>query len=316
MKLKNQHMLCFGEMLWDRLPGGSKPGGAPMNVALHLKKFGYSPWFASRVGDDEAGRELVSFLKQKGIKTGLVQRGKTLPTSEVLVQFSQDGTPAYQICEPVAWDNIAWTRKLAEKAEKAGIIIYGTLAARNEITRQTLLKILDTNAFRILDVNLRPPYHRQDIVEQLLSKCDFLKMSIDEMQVISKWLKLTWYDDEKKARAITRHYGLSGLCVTRGEHGAALLTGDHRWVEHSGYRVTVADTVGAGDAFLAGLIYSFEQKKNPEESLAMACAAGALAASREGATPDYTLQELQMIMDTDLKPAGEPTSPDTAYDVS
>lgn len=310
MKIKNQHILCFGEMLWDLLPGGSKPGGAPMNVALHLKRFGFSPWFVSRVGDDPEGKALIQFLKQNGIKTRLVQRGKTLPTSEVLVHLDKKGNPTYEICEPVAWDNIAWTQTLSEKAGKAGVIIFGTLAARSEITRQTLLNLLNTNAYRILDVNLRPPYDRQDIVELLLSKCDFLKMSINEMHVIAKWLRLTWYDDERQAREIADHYGLSGVCVTRGENGASLLTSDQVWVEHPGYRVDVADTVGSGDAFLAGLIYAFEQKKSAEEALAIACAAGAFVASREGATPDYAIDDLQMIID------GAPTLPDVENDVS
>ena len=309
MKFKNQHILCFGEMLWDRLPGGSKPGGAPMNVALHLKRFGFSPWFVSRVGDDDAGKALIRFLKQNGIKTRLVQRGKTLPTSEVLVHIDKKGNPTYEICEPVAWDNIAWTQTLSEKAQKAGVIIFGTLAARSEITRQTLLNLLNTNAYRILDVNLRPPYDRQDVVELLLSKCDFLKMSINELHVIAKWLRLTWYDEERQAREIADHYGLSGVCVTRGENGASLLTSDQVWVEHPGYRVTVADTVGAGDAFLAGLIYSFEQKKTPEEALTMACAAGAFVATREGATPDYSIQDLQMIIDPASSSPHEHASP-------
>jgi len=298
MKLTNNNILCFGEMLWDRLPTGSKPGGAPMNVALHLKRFGISPWFASRVGDDEAGRELLAFLKQNHIKTGLVQRGKTLPTSEVIVHLDKHGNPSYEICEPVAWDNIALTPKLAAKAEEAGVIIFGTLAARSEITRNTLLNLLNTKAYRILDVNLRPPYDRRDIVELLLSKSDFVKMSINEMATVAKWIELTWFNEESASRAIADHYGLSGVCVTRGDKGAALLIRGH-YYDNQGYQVQVADTVGAGDAFLAALIYGFINHKTPEEALNLACATGALVASREGATPEYGFDDIQQIMKKD-----------------
>ncbi len=295
MKLINKNILCFGEILWDRLPTGSKPGGAPMNVALHLKRFGLDPLFASRVGDDDAGRQLIAFLKQNHLKTGLVQRGKTLPTSEVIVYLDSHGNPRYEICEPVAWDNIALTPKLESKAESAGVIVFGTLASRNEITRQTLKSLLNTKAYRILDVNLRPPYDRREVVEMLISKSDFIKMSINEMATIAKWIDLTWFNEESASRAIADHFGLSGVCITRGEKGAALLIRGH-FYENSGFQVQVADTVGAGDAFLAALIYGFIKHKTPEEALNLACAAGALVASKEGATPEYTFEKIQFLL--------------------
>jgi fructokinase len=295
MKLRNNKILCFGEILWDRLPSGSKPGGAPMNVALHLQRFGLSPWFASRVGDDEAGRELIAFLKENQIKTGLVQKGKTLPTSEVIVSLDESGNATYKICEPVAWDNIALTQKLAERSESAGIMVFGSLAARNEITRHTLLNLLNTAAFRIFDVNLRPPYDHQETVEILLSRSDFAKMNEHELSVLAKWLKLTWYDEKSAMTKIAEHFGLSGVCVTRGEKGAALLLGGD-YSEHPGYKVTVKDTVGSGDAFLAALIFAFTQNKMPYESLKLACAAGSLVATREGATPSYTMEDITGII--------------------
>ena len=301
MKLPDGKILCFGELLWDRLPSGSKPGGAPMNVALHLKRLGQSPWFASRVGNDEPGRELIAFLKNNGLKTGLVQRGKTLPTSEVQVKIDDKGIPAYKICEPVAWDNIAWTQKLEERSRNAGAIIFGTLAARNEITKSTLLNLLNTKAFRILDINLRPPYDKQETVEILLSRCDFLKMNQDELRLVSSWLDTERFNTEDQISALANHFGLSGICVTCGEEGAILFTGN-QFYRHPGYKVKVADTVGAGDAFLAALVHSFQLKKSPEESLAWACAAGALVASKEGATPSYEVADIVSLMNKDEHP--------------
>lgn len=297
MRLKNKNILCFGEMLWDRLPSGSKPGGAPMNVALHLKRFGLSPWFASRVGDDDAGKELIAFLKKNKLKTGLIQRGKTLPTGEVQVNLDTKGNASYLICEPVAWDNITFTQKLAEIALEMGVFVFGTLAARNEITRNTLLQLLNTSAFRILDVNLRPPYDQREIVELLLSKSDFAKMNHDELEIIAGWHKLTWHSEAEKALEITNHYGLSGVCITRGGKGAALLNGG-KWIENDGFRVEVADTVGAGDAFLAALIYAFTEKKPYEDALDLACATGAFVASKEGATPEYGYEDIYRIMNS------------------
>lgn len=295
MRLKNKNILCFGEMLWDRLPSGSKPGGAPMNVALHLKRLGLSPWFASRVGDDDAGRELIAFLKKNKLKTGLIQRGKTLPTGEVQVKLDAKGNASYRICKPVAWDNIAYSQKLAERAAVMSVFVFGSLAARNEITRNTLLQLLNTSAFRILDVNLRPPFHERETIELLLSKSDFAKMNHDELEIIAGWHKLTWQTEEEKAHEITTHYGLSGVCITRGENGAALLAGG-KWIENKGFKVEVADTVGAGDAFLAALIFAFTEKKTYKDALNLACATGALVASKEGATPEYGIEDIQNLI--------------------
>lgn len=299
MKLPEGKILCFGEILWDRLPGGSKPGGAPMNVALHLKRLGQSPWFASRVGDDEPGRELIAFLKANGLKTGLIQRGKTLPTGEVLVKLDNKGIPTYEILGPVAWDNISWTQKLEERSSNAGVIIFGTLAARNEITRNTLLNLLNTKAFRILDINLRPPYDQREIVELLISKSDFLKMNIDELRLVSSWLNFKRMGTEEQIIALTDYYGLSGVCVTRGDQGAILYI-QNQFYSHPGYQVAVADTVGSGDSFLAALVHSFLLKKGPVESLSWACATGALIASKDGATPVYEVEDVIALIKSGL----------------
>ncbi len=292
MKLKNNKVLCFGEMLWDRFPGEAKPGGAPMNVALNLRKMGLQPWFASRIGDDDAGVALLSFVKSQKLSTGLIQRGKTLPTGEVEVTLDALGNASYRIVEPVAWDNIAYTLKLSHRAEKAGILVFGSLAARRPITFQTLLRVLNTSAFRIMDVNLRPPFDKAQLVQQLLSKSDFAKVNLEELNTIAGWHKMIWLSEEEKCRQLTAHYGLSGMCLTRGDKGAALLWND-QWFQHPGIRVEVADTVGAGDAFLAALIYGMVMHHTPETMLQLASTAGAFVASNKGATPPYTLSDLE-----------------------
>lgn len=292
MKFKNNRVLCFGEMLWDRFPGQSKPGGAPMNVALNLRKMGLKPWFASRIGNDDAGKALLDFVKSQNLSTGLIQRGKTLPTGEVEVTLDSGGNASYRIVEPVAWDNIAYTQKLALRAENAGILVFGSLAARRPITFQTLLRVLNTAAFRIMDVNLRPPYDKPKLVQQLLSKSDFVKVNLDELNIIAGWHKIIWLNEEEICRKLTSHYGLSGICVTRGDKGAAMLWGD-RWYQNPGIKVEVADTVGAGDAFLAALIYGMIMKHTPVAMLEFASAAGAFVASQKGATPPYTLNDLE-----------------------
>ena len=77
--MSNQ-VLCFGEILWDTFDDGKKAGGAPMNVAMHLKQQGVDVGFASSVGKDVSGDELVEFLKQNALfSEELIQRDEQFP---------------------------------------------------------------------------------------------------------------------------------------------------------------------------------------------------------------------------------------------
>ena len=295
MKLKNNSILCFGEVLWDRLPSGAKPGGAPLNVAIHLNAIGLNASIASRVGNDEAGAELTRFIKESGLSTDLIQVDQSLPTSEVLVHLDAQNNASYEICEPVAWDNILPNKPLLEKAKNSGLLIYGSLASRNETTRNTLLQLLQENALKLIDVNLRKPYDKKDVLELLLPKSNIVKLNDIELVEITRWHNKTSQDEKELVKWFAKQFEIEMLCLTKGENGALIYI-DDTFYEHPGFKVKAVDTVGAGDAFLAGLVASFLLNKAPEDALAFACATGAFVASKEGATPVYDMQEIVHIL--------------------
>ena len=295
MEISKNEILCFGEVLWDRLPSGAKPGGAPMNVALHLNAIGLNAAIASRVGNDDEGKKLIAFLNESGVKTDLIQIDSDLKTSEVLVHLDENKNATFEICEPVAWDNILFTPDLEEKARHSGLIIYGSLASRNETTRNTLIKLLDNNAVKLIDVNLRKPYDKKDVLELLLEKTDIVKLNDDELLVFAGWHGIKEKSEKELVEWFVSHYDVEMLCVTKGEKGAVMYY-NNTFYEHPGFKVKAVDTVGAGDAFLAGLVASFLQKKNPEEAIAFACATGAFVASKAGATPRYDMGEINDIL--------------------
>ncbi|WP_303922269.1 carbohydrate kinase [Draconibacterium sediminis] len=298
MEIKNNEILCFGEVLWDRLPSGAKAGGAPMNVALHLSAIGLDATIASSVGDDEPGAELKKFLEDSGMSTAYIQTDNSLPTSEVLVHLDENNNATYEICEPVAWDNIQLNDSLINKAKQAGLLIYGSLASRNPLTRETLMNLLDYDGVKLIDVNFRKPYDSQEVVEMLLEKSDIVKLNDDELNVFASWHKLSGTDEHSLIEWFVKHYNIKMLCVTKGEKGALLFC-NGKFFEHPGFKVNAVDTVGAGDAFLAGLIASLLNKKEPAEALAFACATGAFVASKAGATPKYDMGEIEKILLTD-----------------
>lgn len=287
-------VLCFGEILWDNLPSGPLPGGAPMNVALHLKRFGISSVIASSTGSDEKGAKLVGFLKNAGMDTSYIQTHATLPTSEVLVHLNEKNNATFEICEPVAWDDIQLTPDLEGVLKSSQAIVYGSLASRNPSTRETLGKLLDSDILRIMDVNLRSPFDKQEIVTPLLKKADIVKLNDDELVKICDWFNIKG-DFGACASDLYKLLNLKTLIITKGEHGASLIH-DGTLYSHPGYKVKVADTVGAGDAFLAGFLAAFFDEKIMPEALAEASAIGAFVASKPGAVPDYTATDLQAFL--------------------
>ena len=295
LKEKYKNILCFGEVLWDMLPSGAKPGGAPLNVAIHLLKQGLNPTLISKIGDDIDGENLIHFLTNSGLNTDTIQNDNKLPTSQVLVHLDRNKNATYEICEPVAWDNIIINPKIEYATKNANLLIYGSLASRNKTTRATLFHILEkSTATRLIDVNLRAPYDNREWIEELLHISDFAKLNDDELIKIANWNNksgneqelIIWFSD---------HFKCPTVCVTRGANGAILFI-NNNFYSHPGFKVKAVDTVGAGDSFLASLVGNLSKNSHPGKALKYACATGAFVASQPGAVPNYSEKEIEKIL--------------------
>ncbi|RYC67121.1 carbohydrate kinase family protein [Spirosoma sordidisoli] len=287
-------ILCFGETLWDVLPTGKQAGGAPMNVAVHCRHIGLDARLISRLGSDALGNELLDFLQEKGVDLSLIQRGKTHLTGVVKADVSNRNEVTYQIVQPVAWDYIQYDDELARLVAASDAFVFGSLAARLPVSRETLYRLLDHARLAVFDVNLRAPHYTAETVGYLLERTHIAKMNHHELADLAGWFT-PGLTDEAAMRALTDQFGLSILCVTRGENGAALLV-NGQFYEHNGYPVEVVDTIGSGDAFLASLLRAYLAQTAPETWLPVACAAGSLVATCRGATPDLSLAALHQFM--------------------
>ena len=121
-------ILCVGEVLWDSLPAGLFLGGAPFNVARHLRLLGLPATLVSRIGRDQLGDEALRRLARYGLSTELIQVDPALPTGFVMVELDAHGVPAYDIVAPAAWDALEVDGQLLPAARAARAIVYGTLA--------------------------------------------------------------------------------------------------------------------------------------------------------------------------------------------
>src|SRR3982751_1498821 len=101
-------VVCFGEVLWDILPQGALPGGAPMNVAYHLKKLGNNPALITNIGLDDYGKKLVGLLEASGVSTEYFHIDYNHSTGLVYAKPNEHNEVTYDIVYPVAWDFIEW----------------------------------------------------------------------------------------------------------------------------------------------------------------------------------------------------------------
>jgi fructokinase len=292
---KNSHkVVCFGEVLWDILPTGAVPGGAPMNVAYHLNKLNKNPAVITRIGMDDRGQELMNIFSGHGVCTDFFQVDNKYETGKVYAQPNEYNEVVYDIVKPVAWDFIGWDDSFAELISNAEFFVFGSLAARSKVSKDTLFKLLETAKNKVLDINLRTPHYNRRIVEQLLRKASFVKMNLAELELITGWFS-NYTSIEDRLKSIGDKFRLSNMVVTMGGDGALLLM-NGVVLKHPGFKVEVVDTVGSGDAFLAGLLSQLLAAAEPEAALEFASGLGAFIATQRGGCPEYNPEQVKALI--------------------
>lgn len=287
-------IVCFGETLFDLLPDGKHIGGAPLNVAYHVNKLGGQGAIISRIGNDELGQELTQFVGKHGLDSIALQTDDELATGTVPVTFLDQNTPSYEIVSPVAWDRIEANDEARSAASGADAIVFGSLATRSAQNLESLSILLLSSGVRVLDVNLRAPFFEAAKVLELLRHADIVKVNDEEIRLIGEWHGWSGTDEEL-LHQLHRHLNLKAAVLTRGKHGAALVD-DNGFYEHPGFHIIVADTIGAGDSFLAAFITKYLVGVPPTDCLAYAGAVGALVAGKTGGTPAYTTTDVLAVL--------------------
>jgi fructokinase len=284
-------VLCFGEILWDFLPDGLFPGGAPFNVGYHLHRQGATVHLLSGLGRDLLGDELIRRLRHWGMDTETLVRHQGLPTGYVRANLGQAGDAQYEITTSVAWDQILVGEDALRAAVEADALVFGSLAQRSAFNRaalERLFAVIPPTAWRVFDVNLRPPHDDLSLVRELAAATTLLKLNAAEAARLNSGSGTEEPGrEEAHARALAGTTGCATICITAGARGAGLLRHD-QWHWERGREVPVVDTVGAGDAFLATLLTHLQPGRlSDRDCLERACRMGEWVASRRGATPPY-----------------------------
>ncbi len=249
----NPMVVGLGEVLWDVLPEGERLGGAPANFAFHASQLGADGRLVSRVGDDRLGRETLRLLREHGLDAAGVSLDPLHPTGRALARL-KNGAATYEFPDDSAWDHLALTPEAERLARKATAVCFGTLAQRSPVSRAMIRAFLGSfppDCLRILDPNLRGDYYGDTLLAESLEAADVLKLSDEELDVLSQMFGVSGTDAQRLA-GLARRFGLRLAAMTRGGRGAVIV-GEEGVSDHPGIPAEVVDTIGAGDSFTASL---------------------------------------------------------------
>jgi fructokinase len=277
----------LGELLWDLLPSGKQLGGAPANFAYITNLLGDAGIPASRVGEDDFGNEAINRLRGLQVNSSFVQRDPIHPTGTVKVEVDPAGQARFEIMDPVAWDFLQWTKDWNQLASQCDAVCFGSLAQRSPQSHATILNFVRTTrpeAVRIFDVNLRQDFYSKEVVADSIKLATIVKLNHEELPRIMHLLELESNSERDSAQKLLSAFGLRLLCITRGDAGSLLMSTTQN-SEHSGFKVKVADTVGAGDAFTAALVHGYLRQYPLAQINEMANRVGAWVASQSGGMP-------------------------------
>lgn len=283
-------VLSLGEVLWDVLPDGRTLGGAPANVAWHVKQMGGDAHIVSAVGDDELGREAIDKLKKKGFGVSTIAVLQGTPTSTVDAVLDASGAATYTIHENVAWDHLPVTDEVLNLAAEAKAMNYGSLAQRSEVGRASTHAILDVvnpDAIKVFDVNLRPPFIDKGVLDLGMGRATVVKMNHDELPQIGEMFGWTATPEAAVVQLLEAYPNVMHVVVTKADEGA--------WWQARGkvliHRVPpkvekIADTIGAGDSVTAAVMMGLLKGWREVDILDRAMEVAGFVCSQRGGMPE------------------------------
>ncbi|HUY80151.1 MAG TPA: PfkB family carbohydrate kinase [Acidobacteriaceae bacterium] len=294
--MSSKKTICgLGELLWDLLPSGGRMGGAPANFTVMAARLGNRGVIASRLGADQRGAGALAELKQFPVDLSYLQTDPQQPTGTVGVEILE-GEPHYVIHKPVAWDFMEWTSQWRALAEEVDAVCFGSLAQREPASRDTIQQFVGAtrpDCLRVFDVNLRAPFFSARLIAESLQLATIFKLNEGEVPIVLRLLggpsmagaEQTEAALRSASRWLLERYPLKMVAITMGAHGSLLVTHNEH-DRHMGLKTSVADTVGAGDAFTAALVDAYLRgvslyKMNDAGNLW-----GSWVASRPGAMPE------------------------------
>jgi len=255
--MKKIRVTAIGEILYDVYPDKKHLGGAPFNFIYHIWKILGEANFISSVGNDDNGKEMLSYLNSTGFNTKLIYIDKKYPTGTVQVKLRGDGTPQFTISPECSYDYITLNDAAINLIEnETDLLYFGTLSTRSEISRNTIQSLFGKPHLKYFcDLNLRHNFYTKGLIEKTLLTTNVLKINQDELDQLKQFFDLQQFNHTAMEQLITK-FDIDLIGLTLGENGAELYTKN----EKNYYKTeigNVVDTLGAGDAYAAILCLGY-----------------------------------------------------------
>ena len=274
-------------MLWDVLPTGKQIGGAPANFAFHASQFGLPVRVVSAIGSDALAVETRRVFAERHLEA--VMPSLPQPTGTVIAEIDESGVAHYTFPDNVAWDNIPFTPEMEAMAHQTRAVCWGSLAQRSEVSRQSILRFVDTvpdgpGQYKIFDINLRQNFYTKEIICESMKRCNVLKINDEELVLIGRMFGYPGLDIENKCWLILGKYNLDMLVLTCGTNGSYVFTPGTMSFQPTP-KVEVADTVGAGDSFTGTFCASILAGMSVADAHKRAVHVSAYVCTQNGAMP-------------------------------
>ena len=277
----------LGELLWDIFPDGRQLGGAPANFAYMTSLLGDEGIVASRVGNDELGEDAKRRLERLGLSSSYIQVDPTYRTGIVQVEVDAERTADVSNRRACGMGFFRMDIRMAGTWRKRPMRCASVLSHKGlRQSRQTIhsfLKTIRPGTTRVFDVNLRQSYYSAQILADSAKQADIIKLNHDELPTVVRLLGFPYHDEESAAQWMRHTFHTKLVCITRGA-GGSMLVSEYAKQEHAGIPVSVADTVGSGDAFTAALVYHYLREGSLAAMNEAANRMGSWVASQIGAT--------------------------------
>jgi len=313
--LKKTEILCAGEVLFDMISvdrgqtvgesDGFKKriGGSPFNVCCGLSKLGERCSFFTQLADDSFGKAILAYLNAHAIDTKNTFVKEVAKTSLAFAGVDESGKADYEFYREYTAD-VSITEDKADRVvfDNCSIFHFGSLAIVDEPGAKTYLKLFEkavaSDVLTAFDPNIREfciadKEKHLTLISEIIETVDILKLSDEDLYYI------TGETDPQKALGLLPKTRKRLDFITLGKIGCIIhKNGLIKAVD--GYSVDVADTVGCGDSFMAGILKvinnnPFNEETEPfflmEEAANFAVACAAIVASREGAAVAMPTEE-------------------------
>lgn len=245
-------IVSIGDLLWKITPWGKQLGGASADFAFYIGQTGAKSYIISAIGNEPDSNNIIARVRRAKINS-VIERTNH-PTGVVWIEL-KDGKSSYKIIDNAAWDYITLNEQKKQLIAKADAIYFNALTLRSEISRnsiQSALNMVSTNTLRVFDINLYQDNLSKELVDELLSMCDVVKINSEALPWLVNLFDIPNLHPIEISRWIREYFNIKFTILLSQTESIACGP-----LSHSAIQIPqddIVNTLGVHGAFLATFV--------------------------------------------------------------